>query len=143
MYSSEWNTPVLTVKNKKYYLKDEVDVLLQQLHEQWKEQQQELEDCREALANYQAQERRIASVLISSQQLAEQQVQLMREKAKEELLVQEDKRRRVERATALMLKQQKESKAVYCRQLQEICDRIQGELLPMLSAEEVEDESGV
>ena len=92
MYSSEWKTPVLTVKNKKYYLKDEVDVLLQQLHEQWKEQQQELEDCREALANYQAQERRIASVLI---------------------------------------------------QLQEICDRIQGELLPMLSAEEVEDESGV
>ena len=143
MYSSEWNTPVLTVKNKKYYLKDEVDVLLQQLHEQWKEQRQELEDCREALANYQAQERRIASVLISSQQLAEQQVQLMREKAKEELLVQEDKRRRVERATALMLKQQKESTAVYCRQLQEICDRIQGELLPMLSAEEVEDESGV
>ena len=60
MYSSEWNTPVLTVKNKKYYLKDEVDVFLQQLHEQWKEQQQELEDCREALANYQAQERRIA-----------------------------------------------------------------------------------
>ena len=82
MYGPEWKIPLLTVKNRKYYFKEEVDVLLQELRRQWEEQQQELEDCRAALENYQAQERKIASVLISSQQLAEQQIQLMREKAK-------------------------------------------------------------
>lgn len=142
MYGPEWKIPLLTVKNRKYYFKEEVDVLLQELCRQWEEQQQELEDCRAALENYQAQERKIASVLISSQQLAEQQIQLMREKAKEELLAQEEKRREVERETALMLKRQKESKKAYCRQLQGICDQIQEELLPTLSTDETEEKAG-
>ena len=131
----DWKEPLLTIKSKKYYLKTEVDQFLSKLYEQWTAQQQEFSECKAALESYQAQERKIASVLISSQELAEQQLQMMREKAKEELLIQEEKRRKVEREIALMVKNQKEIKATYAKTLQALCQKFQEELLPILNEE--------